>query len=136
MIQVSKYSDETSIVAKLEKTQKMATMRYVRFKVTVCLYLSPNIRARSLSTLMAVIVDKDTPHNVGCVPCVLTETPVFVNQGHIASSRDRLAKNANQQVSCCQTTIQEFGRRVKGRFLVKGKKDKRIPKTGYEGRRT
>ena len=99
-------------------------MRYVRFKVTVCLYLSPNIRARSLSTLMAVIVDKDTPHNVGCVPCVLTETPVFVNQGHIGSSHDRLAKNANQQVSCCQTTIQVF---------VKGKKDKRIPKTGYEG---
>ena len=67
---------------KLEKTQKMATMRYVRFKVTVCVYLSPNNRARSLSTLMAEIVDKDTPHNVGCVPCVLTETPVFVNQGN------------------------------------------------------
>ena len=99
----------------------MATMRYVRFKVTVCLYLSPNIRARSLSTLMAVIVDKDTPHNVGCV---LTETPVFVNQGHIVSSNDIPAKNANQQVNCCQTTIQEF---------VKGKKDKRIPKTGYDG---
>ena len=38
---------------------------------------------------------------------------MFVNQGHIASSRDRLAKNANQQVSCCQTTIQEF---VKGKL--------------------
>ena len=99
-------------------------MRYVRFKVTACLYLSPNIRARSLSTLMAVIVDKDTPHNVGCVPCVLTETPVFVKQGHIVSSHDRLAKNAIQQVSCCQTTIRVF---------VKGKKDKRNPKTGYEG---
>ena len=102
----------------------MATMRYVRFKVTACLYLSPNIRARSLSTLMAVIVDKDTPHNVGCVPCVLTETPVFVKQGHIVSSHDRLAKNAIQQVSYCQTTIRVF---------VKGKKDKRNPKTRRRG---
>ena len=38
---------------------------------------------------------------------------MFVNQGHIVSSHDRLAKNANQQVSCCQTTIQEF---VKGKL--------------------
>ena len=31
----------------------------------------------------------------------------------------------NQQISCCQTTIEEFGRRMKGRFLVKGNKDER-----------
>ncbi|RMX61422.1 hypothetical protein pdam_00017420, partial [Pocillopora damicornis] len=31
--------------------------------ITVCLYLSPNNRARSLSTVMAVIVPKDIPHN-------------------------------------------------------------------------
>ena len=42
-----------------DKIQMVATMIYVRFKVTICLYLSPNNRARSLSTLMAVIVIKD-----------------------------------------------------------------------------
>ena len=31
-----------------------------------------------------------------------------------------------QQISCCQTSMQEFGRGVKGRFLVKGNKDKKI----------
>ena len=49
--------------ATLHTIQKVAIMTYVSFKVTFCLYLSPNNRARSLSTLMAVIVDKDTPHN-------------------------------------------------------------------------
>ena len=41
----------------------VATMIYVRFKVTICLYLSPNNRARSLYTLMAVIVIKDAKNN-------------------------------------------------------------------------
>ena len=41
----------------------VATMIYVRFKVTICLYLRPNNRARSLSTLMAVIVIKDVKNN-------------------------------------------------------------------------
>ena len=40
---------------------------HVRLKVTVCLYLSPNNRARSLSTLMAVIVSKDTKHSARLV---------------------------------------------------------------------
>ena len=43
--------------------QRVTTMIYVRFKVTICLYLSPNNRARSLSTLMAAIVNKDIKHN-------------------------------------------------------------------------
>ena len=49
--------------AATHKTQNVAVMIRVRFKVTICLYLIPNIRARSLSTLMAVNVNKDTPHN-------------------------------------------------------------------------
>ena len=49
------------------KTQKLAKIIYVRFKVTICLYLSPNSRASSLSTLMAVIVNNDTPHNIWLV---------------------------------------------------------------------
>ena len=36
--------------------QRVTTMTYVRFKVTICLYLSPNNKAKSLSTLMAVII--------------------------------------------------------------------------------
>ena len=46
-----------------DKTQMVATMIYVRFKVTICLYLSPNNMARSLCTLMAVIVIKDAKNN-------------------------------------------------------------------------
>ena len=49
------------------KTQNLAKTIYVRFKVTICLYLSPNNMASSLSTLMAVIVNKDTPHNIWLV---------------------------------------------------------------------
>ncbi|RMX61414.1 hypothetical protein pdam_00017414, partial [Pocillopora damicornis] len=49
--------------ATLDKTQTAAKIILVRFKVTFVLYLSPNNRARSLSTVMAVIVPKDTPHN-------------------------------------------------------------------------
>ena len=45
------------------KIQKVAVMINVRFRVTICLYFIPNNRARSLSTLMAVNVNKDTPHN-------------------------------------------------------------------------
>ena len=42
--------------------QRVTTMTYVRFKVTICLYLSPNNKAKSLSTLMAAIVIKDIKH--------------------------------------------------------------------------
>ena len=45
-------------------TQVVITIAYVRPKVTTCLYLSPNNRARSLSTLMAVRVETDTPHKI------------------------------------------------------------------------
>ena len=38
-------------------------MKYVRFKATICLYLSPDNRARSLSALLAAIVNKDTERN-------------------------------------------------------------------------
>ena len=47
-----------------ELTQKVNTATYVRFKVTTCLYLSPNNRARSLFTIMALSVDTDTTPNI------------------------------------------------------------------------
>ena len=47
--------------ATLDITQKVAKTLRVRFKVTVCWYFSPNNNTRSLSTLIAATVDKDTP---------------------------------------------------------------------------
>ena len=55
----TKYSDDATMAV----TQMLTTTKDVRFKVTICLYLILKIRARSLSRLMAVIVDKDTEHN-------------------------------------------------------------------------
>ena len=46
-----------------DKTQMGATLIYVLFKVAICLHLSPNNRARSLSTPMAIIVIIDAPDN-------------------------------------------------------------------------
>ena len=71
-IEVTKHDGITIVVHQMvirvcemltEKIQNVAVMMYVRFKVTICLYLIPNHRARSRSTLMAVNVSKDTPHN-------------------------------------------------------------------------
>ena len=44
-------------------TQNVAVRMRVHFKVTIGLYRIPNNRARSLSTLMVVSVNKDTEHN-------------------------------------------------------------------------
>ena len=48
----------------VEATQKTTTMRYIRLKLKPYLYQRPNNRARSLSTLMAVSVNKDTLHKI------------------------------------------------------------------------
>ena len=49
-------------LAATDKIQNVAVMIHVRSKVTICLYLIPNNRAISLSTLMAVNVNKNFPH--------------------------------------------------------------------------
>ena len=54
------YINPFTIVASKKQTTKQRT----RFKVTVCLYLNPNNRARSLSTQMAVAVVKESPQKV------------------------------------------------------------------------
>ena len=46
--------------ATMEKIQKPITVMHVLFKVTTCLYLRPSNKARSLSTLIAVNVTRDT----------------------------------------------------------------------------
>ena len=60
LIRVCETEDDATAT---DKIQKVMVMIYMRFKVTICLYLIPNNRARSLSTLMAVNVNKDTPSN-------------------------------------------------------------------------
>ena len=56
------------IVAKIVcTTQKVIMIKQARFKVTTCLYLNPNIKARSLSTLIAVIVNKDAKDKIARV---------------------------------------------------------------------
>ena len=54
-------------------TQVAIAIRYIRFKVTTCLYLNPNNRARSLSTLSSVKVATDTPHKIQPVIKVITD---------------------------------------------------------------
>ena len=39
----------------------------------------------------------------------------------------------NQQISCCETLIEEFVWRMEGRLLVKGNDDKSIPKNYCDG---
>ena len=50
------------VAAKLETAQRNVIVKYILFKVTTCLYLSPSNRARSLSKLIKVVVPKDKEH--------------------------------------------------------------------------
>ena len=58
---------------------------------------------------------------------------VFVNQRHLTSSVERLANKTNKESGCCQTTIQEFERRMKQKFLVQGNEEEGIPKKYCDG---
>ena len=64
---------------------------YVRLKVTISLYLSPNSMARSWPTLTAVIVERHLTYHTacyaGCVKRVSEKTPV--NYGHQIGSIER-----------------------------------------------
>ena len=48
----------------MDKIHKAITVINALLKVTTCLYLSPSNKARSLSTLIAVDVPKDTAHKI------------------------------------------------------------------------
>ena len=63
--------------------QRVTTMTYVCFRVAICLYLSPNNRARSLSTLMAAIVNKDIRDN----PYPEMEAATHANRQSLHSSK-------------------------------------------------
>ena len=47
--------------------QRIVIVVYILFKVTTCLYLSPSNKARSLSTLIEVIVIKHAEHKTKLV---------------------------------------------------------------------
>jgi len=49
---------------KMQRSQKAATRIRALLKVTTCLYRIPIIRAKSLSTLIAVSVSKETPQKI------------------------------------------------------------------------
>ena len=57
-------SQKLPTVIKKDKTQKEITVTSVFLNVTKFLYLSPSDSARSLSTLIAVDIAKDTEHKV------------------------------------------------------------------------
>ena len=57
-------SQKLPAVIKMDKTQKEITVTSVLLNVTKFLYLSPSDSARSLSTLIAVDIAKDTEHKV------------------------------------------------------------------------
>ena len=48
----------------MDKIQKPIAVIHVLLKVTTCLYLRPSNKARSLSTLIVVNVNKDTEPKV------------------------------------------------------------------------
>ena len=55
------------VAATIDTSQNTITAKYVLFKVTTCLYLSPSNGARRLSTHIAVSINKDTEHKVWAV---------------------------------------------------------------------
>ena len=57
-------SQKLPAVIKMDKTQIEITATSVLLHVTKFLYLSPSDSARSLSTLIAVDIAKDTEHKV------------------------------------------------------------------------
>ena len=62
--EIWEYLKNTEDAPAIDITQKATTIRTTRFKVTICLYLMPNKRERSLSMLIAVIVSKDTENKI------------------------------------------------------------------------
>ena len=57
-------SQKCIVAPTIDTAQNTVTARYVRFKVAICLYLSPSNKASSLSTLIAVTVSKDTENKI------------------------------------------------------------------------
>jgi len=70
--------------------------------------------------VQAKILNINKAGNITRVKYVATKIPIFLNQGHPIDDKERLRNKTNTKISNCQTTKQEFGRRMKGRLLAKG----------------
>ncbi|RMX41147.1 hypothetical protein pdam_00013993 [Pocillopora damicornis] len=84
-----------AIVAIIIQIQVMT--KRARLSVTKVLYLNPNNSARSLSTLITVVVNKDTPHKI--VLDVAQILPV-----HDRRCIEWLHYKANTEVGSCQAS--------------------------------
>ena len=62
--EIWEYLKNTEDAPAIDITQQASTIRTTRLKVTICQYLMPNNRERSLSMLIAVIVSKDTENKI------------------------------------------------------------------------
>ena len=66
---------------------------------------------------------------------VATKFPLCVSHRHPGDNIERLRNKTNAEISCGQTSKQEFGRRMKGRHLVEGNEDKNIAKNCSNGQK-
>ena len=104
-IEATQYKEAFKIA--MNQTQAMSTR--TRHKVTTCLYLSPNKRARSLSTLMAADVRADAAKNTSTKKIVYYGGDIFyvVNVTKICQNEENvewLTKKTNAKISNCQTS--------------------------------
>ena len=58
------YPRYDTLVKVMLNKQKQRTTAKVRLNVTVCLYLSPRNKARTLSTLIATEIISETPYKI------------------------------------------------------------------------
>ena len=70
----------------MDKTHITITAVYALFKVITCLYLSLSDKARSLSTLIAATVTKDSAHKI--VPVIASIKCVLRQTSHVSLTTD------------------------------------------------
>ena len=124
--------------------KKQTVNARVRLKVTTCLYLKPNKRARSLSTLIAVDIEMDITHNAGiagnknCVVAVVENIPVHLyhpRRSKENSSEKWLRNKADAEISDCQSSKQEFCWWMKRRLFMKSNKYQSIAQCCGDGKK-
>ena len=108
-------------------TQEAATMIYVRFKVTVCVYSAPPaLRWVCLQLWLSSPIETLHIMHIITVHAGLEISPSRrwprIQRSWTKTSINSLesmSNKTNSQMRCCRTKIQEFRLRMEGRFLVK-----------------
>ena len=95
----------------LLQSQPATTKTHTLLKVTTCLYCSPNIRARRLSTLIAVSVIKDTVQKIAENKlkkdfCVITKFGEL--RGQQEDNIKRLPNKTHTEIGTSKATQQQF----------------------------